>query len=140
MEDSTEDPDESSSGTVSEATSSEESSENSNAGERRARSQKQRFRRPAKGTAHENLPDIMNTVQSVLEENSEDKKKGRKRTILVFYYRQNGKKKQNQKKKKEQVPKRSRNSNSDSPLPGTSQDPGPSQCSIPKRVRKWFFQ
>nr|XP_034370525.1 uncharacterized protein LOC117717297 [Arvicanthis niloticus] len=140
MEDATEDPDESSSGTISDTHSTEESSESSNTGEERPRTQKQRLRHPAKGTAHGNLPNIMNTVQSVLEENSEVKKKGRKRTILVFYYRQNGKKKQNQEKKEEQAPERSQNSDSDSALPGTSQDPGPSALSLPKRVRKWFFQ
>ncbi|EDM03479.1 rCG61730 [Rattus norvegicus] len=140
MEDTTDDPDETSSGTLSEALSNEESSGSSTTGEGRARSQKQRLRRPTKDIAHENLPQIMNTVQSVLEENSEAKKKGRKRTILVFYYRQNGKKKQNQEKKKEQAAETSQSSDSDSPLPGSSQDTGPSALSLPKRVRKWFFQ
>ncbi|XP_028745113.1 uncharacterized protein LOC114706803 [Peromyscus leucopus] len=138
MEDATEDPDESSSGTVSESYSEGGSTRSTNMEKGSTKSQKQRLRESAKGTVSDKFPKIIKKVQSVLEENSEGKKKGRKRTILVFYYR-NDEKKKNPKHEEDGVPGESHTSNNASSLPGTSQDQEPSAASPAKRVRKWFF-
>ncbi|ERE73258.1 SPANX family, member N4 [Cricetulus griseus] len=139
MED-TEDPDDSSSDTISESHSDDDSTRSSQGEQGRCRSQKQRPGNPAKGSVGEKFPKIMKKVQSVLEDNSEGNNKGRKRTILVFYYRTNEKKKENQKnEEEEEVPEESHTSDKASSPPGTSQDPEPSAPSPLKRMRQWFF-
>lgn len=139
MDDTNEDSDDSSSDTVCDSHSDDESTKSINHERVSTRSKKQRLRDPVKGATPKKFPKIMKKVKHVLEDKSKDKKKGRNRTILVFYYRKNEKKKQSSKKEKAEVPEEAHTSNDDSSLPGTSQDTEPSGPSLPQRVRKWFF-